>query len=78
MSQIDFKILTGIVFTLLDLFFIAGFIQGITVNWSEGKRIMLVDMSHVIKIIVIIPPNRFSDIFHYINKVVIKYIFALS
>ena len=43
-------------------------------NWSEEKRIMMVYMSHVLKMIGIISPNRFSDISSYINKVVIKHI----
>ena len=43
-------------------------------NWPEEKRIKLVNMSHVIKMIGIISPNRFNNISSYINKVVIKYI----
>ena len=43
-------------------------------NWSEEKRVMLVYMSHVVKMIGIISPNRFSNISSYINKVVIKHI----
>ena len=43
-------------------------------NWSEEKRIRLVNMSLVIKMIGIICPNRFSNISSYINKVVIKHI----
>ena len=43
-------------------------------NWSEEKRVRLVYMSHVIKMIGIISPNRFSNISSYINKVVIKHI----
>ena len=43
-------------------------------NWSEEKRIGLVYMSHVIKMIDIISPNRFSNISSYINKVVIKHV----
>ena len=44
-------------------------------NWSEEKIIRLVDMRHIIKIIVVISPNRFSNIFSYINKEIIKHIF---
>ena len=43
-------------------------------NWSEEKRIRLVYMSHVIKMIGIISPNRFSNLSSYINKAVIKHI----
>ena len=43
-------------------------------NWSEEKRIRLVYMSHVIKMIDIISPNRFSNISSYSNKVVIEHI----
>ena len=46
-------------------------------NWSEEKRIRLVNMSHVIKMIGIISPNRFRNISSYINKVVIKHILAI-
>ena len=42
-------------------------------NWSEEKIIGWF-MSHVIKMIDIISPNRFSNISSYINKVVIKHI----
>ena len=75
MSQIDFKIFTGIVLRLLYLFFREQiiFFSGITINWSEEKRIRLVYMSHVIKMIDIISPNLFSNISSYINKVVIKH-----
>ena len=43
-------------------------------NWSEEKRIRLVNMSHVIKMIGIISTNRFINISSYINKVIIKHI----
>ena len=43
-------------------------------NWSEEKRIRLVYTIHVIKMIGIISPNRFSNISSYINKAVIKHI----
>ena len=43
-------------------------------NWSEEKRVRLVYMSHVIKMIDIISPNRFRNIYSYINKVVNKHI----
>ena len=46
-------------------------------NWSEEKRIRLFYMSHVIKMIGIISPNRFSNISSYINKVLIN-ILAMS
>ena len=42
-------------------------------NWSEKKRIGFVYMSHVIRMIDIISPNRFSNIYSFVNKV-IKYI----
>ena len=73
-SRINFKILhrnfieiAGFIFQRAN-----SFISGITINWSEKKRIMLVCISHVIKIIDIISPNRFSNISSYINKVAIK------
>ena len=37
-------------------------------NWSEEKRIRLVNMSHVFKMIGIISPNRFCNISSYINN----------
>ena len=43
-------------------------------NWSEEKRIRLVYMSHIIKVIDIISPNRFSNISSYIKKEIIKHI----
>ena len=39
-------------------------------NWSEEKRIGLIHMSHVIKMIDTISPDRFSNLTSYINKVV--------
>ena len=42
-------------------------------NWCEEKSIWLVYMSHVIKMIAIISPNRSSTISSYFNKVVIKH-----
>ena len=75
MSHIDFKILTGIVLRLLDLFFREQInFSEVTMNWSEEKRVRLVYMSHVIKTIGSISPNRFSNISSNINKVVIKHI----
>ena len=50
------------------------FFSGITTNWYEEKRIMLVDTSHVIKMIVIISCNWFRNHFSYINKAIIKHI----
>ena len=41
-------------------------------NQSEEKRIGLLYMSHVIKMIDIISLSRFSNIYSYINKVVIR------
>ena len=88
MSHIDLNIFTGIVLRLLNLFFreqiyfyeskfiFPGanlFFSEITMNLSEEKRMRLVYMSNVIKMIGIISPNRFSNIFSYFNKVVIKH-----
>ena len=43
MSHIDFKIFTGIVLRLLDLFFREQInFSEVTMNWSEEKRIRLV------------------------------------
>ena len=41
-------------------------------NWSEEKRIRLVDISDVIETIVIISSNLFGNIFSYVDKEVIK------
>ena len=77
MSLIDFKIFTwrncieiaGFIFQRANKFF-----SGVTMNWSEEKRIKLDNMSYVLKMIDIISLNRFSNISFYINKVVIKHI----
>ena len=70
MSHIDLKFFTGIALRQLNFF-----LSGITMNWSKEKRIRLVYMSHVIKMIAIISPKRFSNIFFlYQQSIVINHI----
>ena len=54
------------------------FFSGKIMNLSEEKSIRLADVSHVIGMIANISPNWCSDIFLYVNKVVIINILAKS